>query len=157
MEQAMAETERRRVKQLAYNAEHGITPQSVKKNIADIMGSVYERDRVTVSTGDEDLVEAGGRDLPTLITELQDRMRDAAANLEFEEAGRLRDEIKRLEELDLKMGSAASQDEANPDPDKQSGKNRGKNTRRRAQEKKTKAEALGPLERTVGPIKRKRR
>ena len=157
MEQAMAETERRRVKQLAYNAEHGITPQSVKKNIADILGSVYERDRVTVSTGDEDLIEAGGRDLPTLIAELQDRMRDAAANLEFEEAGRLRDEIKRLEELDLRMGSAASQDEASPDQDRQDGKNRGKNARRRKDEKKTKAEALGPLERAVGPIKRRRK
>lgn len=157
MEQAMAETERRRAKQLAYNAEHGITPQSVKKNIADILGSVYERDRVTVSTGDQDLIEAGGRDLPTLITELQDRMRDAAANLEFEEAGRLRDEIKRLEELDLRMGSAAASDEAAPDADRQDGKNRGKNARRKREEAKTKGEALGPLERAVGPIKRKRR
>ncbi len=157
MDQAIAETERRRAKQLAYNAAHGITPQSVKKNIADILGSVYERDRVTVSTGDEDLIEAGGRDLPTLITELQDRMRDAAANLEFEEAGRLRDEIKRLEELDLRMGSATTQDAAMPDTGRQAGKVRGKNARRRDQEKKTKAEALGPLERAVGPIKRRRK
>ncbi len=157
MQQAMAETERRRVKQLAYNDKNGITPQSVKKNIADILGSVYERDRVTVSTGDEDLIEAGGRDLPTLITELQDRMREAAANLEFEEAGRLRDEIKRLEELDLKMGSAANQNAAEPSREKQLGKNRGKNARRQKEEKKTKAEALGPLERAVGPIKRRRK
>ena len=171
MTQAMAETERRRAKQLAYNAAHGITPQSVKKNIADILGSVYERDRVTVSTGDEDLIEAGGRDLPTLIAELQDRMHGAAANLEFEEAGRLRDEIKRLEALDLKLGSAAAQDKVAPDPRRQEGKNRGKNARRKAHEnrgnekrgnenkgnkKKTKAEALGPLERVVGPIKRRR-
>ena len=157
MEQAMAETERRRAKQLAYNAANGIAPQSVKKNIADILGSVYERDRVTVSTGDQDLIEAGGRDLPTLIAELQDRMREAATNLEFEEAGRLRDEIKRLEELDLRMGSAAAMEAAEPEAHRQDGKNRGKNARRRKQEQKTKAEALGPLERAVGPIKRRKR
>ena len=156
MDQAMKETDRRRAKQLAYNAANGITPQSVKKNIADILGSVYERDRVTVSTGDKDLVEAGGRDLPTLITELQDRMHEAATNLEFEEAGRLRDEIKRLEELDLKIGSAAAQNEAIPEASKQNSKTRSKNARRKKQKEKTKAEALGPLERAVGPIKRKK-
>ena len=157
MDHAMGETDRRRTKQIAYNEANGITPQSVRKNIAVIMGSVYERDRVTVSTGDTDLIEAGGRDLPTLIAELQDRMREAATNLEFEEAGRLRDEIKRLEELDLRMGSAASNNSANPDPNRQRGKNQGKNTRRKRDETKTKAEALGPLERAVGPVKRKRR
>ena len=157
MERARTETERRRAKQLAYNKDKGITPQSVKKNIADILGSVYERDRVTISTGDQDLIEAGGRDLPTLITELQDRMRDAAANLEFEEAGRLRDEIKRLETLDLKLGSAAASDDATPDADKRNGKNRGRNSKRKREERRTKAEALGPLERAVGPIKRKRK
>ena len=134
MERARTETERRRAKQLAYNKDKGITPQSVKKNIADILGSVYERDRVTFSTGDQDLIEAGGRDLLTLITELQDRMRDAAANLEFEEAGRLRDEIKRLESLDLKLGSAAASDDAAPDVDKRKGKNRGRNSKRKREE-----------------------
>ena len=107
MERAMAETKRRREKQEIYNAEHGITPESVKRNIADIMNSPFEKgDRVTVDLG---VAEAAkpflGSNFQATLKDLEAKMREAAANLEFETAARLRDEVKRLKLLDLEFAA----------------------------------------------------
>jgi excinuclease ABC subunit B len=90
IERALAETDRRREKQLEYNKLHGITPESIKRQISDIIAHVSTRDGVVIDTGDEDRPHLVGHNLKAYI-----------ADLEFEEAGRLRDEIRRLEEDDL--------------------------------------------------------
>jgi len=107
MERAMAETKRRREKQEEYNAAHGITPASIKSSIKDILASPYEKDRVTVPVG---VAEDGskpflGDNFKATLRDLEGRMRAAASNLEFEEAARLRDEIKRLKMLDLEFAN----------------------------------------------------
>ena len=108
MERAMAETSRRREKQEAHNLEHGITPESVRRSVTDIVGHLASRDQVTVDTGIEDVPHLVGHNLRGYIEDLEKQMRKAAADLEFEEAGRLRDEIRKLEQDELGIATEPS-------------------------------------------------
>ena len=99
---ALEESARRREKQQAYNAQHGITPESVKKSIGNVLSSVYERDHTTITLR-EDTQHLVGKDLEKYKKELEKRMLLNAANLEFEEAARLRDELRTLEARQLEL------------------------------------------------------
>ena len=108
MERAMGETQRRREKQHAWNQANGITPESIKSSIKDILASPYERDHVRIDAGvAEDAKPFLGNNFQATLRDLETRMRDAASNLEFETAARLRDEIKRLKLLDLEFANEA--------------------------------------------------
>jgi excinuclease ABC subunit B len=122
MQRAMDETNRRRAKQQAYNEEHGITPTTIKRAVADILGELGEkpggpakgkgrgkdksRGRTRGVSEEKALPLAGesGHNLKAVVADLEKQMREAAANLEFEEAARLRDEVKRLREQELGLG-----------------------------------------------------
>jgi excinuclease ABC subunit B len=104
MERAIGETERRRAKQIAYNEAHGITPQTIRKNVDDILEGVAEHhadmERVTARIDAPKV----GQNLAAHLDALRRQMQEAAENLEFEEAARLRDEVHRLEKVDLAVG-----------------------------------------------------
>jgi excinuclease ABC subunit B len=101
MERAIGETNRRREKQVAYNLKHGITPETIRKNVEDVLFGLWEGDtdqaRITTKV-DKPMV---GKNLAAHLDALRLQMRKAAENLEFEEAARLRDEVKRLEAVEL--------------------------------------------------------
>ena len=102
MERALAETNRRREKQQAYNLENGITPETVKKNVEDILAGLYkgDTDQSRVTANVETKLQ-GGSNLQAVLDGLRTDMLKAAENLEFEEAARLRDEVRRLETVEL--------------------------------------------------------
>ncbi|GIX15000.1 MAG: hypothetical protein KatS3mg118_2959 [Paracoccaceae bacterium] len=104
MERAIAETERRRAKQMAWNEAHGITPETVRKNVADILEGSWAGDtdeaRITARIDRKPLV---GANLQAHLDALRRDMMKAAENLEFEEAARIRDEIRRLEAVELAL------------------------------------------------------
>ncbi len=99
MQGAMDENDRRREKQQAYNVSHGITPESIKKSIKDVLASVYEKDHVTVSLSEG--ADLTGKDLKKYLSKQRKKMFEAASNLDFEEAATLRDEIQKLEGSEL--------------------------------------------------------
>ena len=106
IERALTETDRRRAKQIAYNEEHGITPTTIRKAVGDIVAMA---DRGSDRSGKDrgmpgerdDAAPGPGHNLKAYIADLESRMKKAAADLEFEEAGRIRDEIRKLEAEDL--------------------------------------------------------
>ncbi len=133
IERALRETERRRAKQLAYNELNGITPETIKKNVADVMAGLYEGDtdeaRVT-ATIDRQMV---GDNLETHLEALRKQMFEAAENLEFEEAARLRDEVRRLETVELVIADDPfARQSAVEEESPATGKPRGRSTSGRA-------------------------
>ena len=109
---ALKETERRRTKQSAYNEEHGITPESVSKNISDVLQSVYEKDYMTpgLSEKGDGFDHLVGHNLRAHVEDLEKKMLEYASNLEFEDAARLRDEISRLESAELGLPGESAKD-----------------------------------------------
>lgn len=105
MQACIDETERRRTKQLAYNTEHGITPETVKKGMRTILESIAEKDYVTPPVVAETLPDYGGdlKQIPRLIKKMRKEMLAAARELDFEKAAELRDRIKQLEDAELKL------------------------------------------------------
>ena len=106
MERAIRETDRRRTRQEEYNAEHGITPATIKRDISDLLADVSQRDGLIVDTGDADTPHLVGHNLKAYIADLEEQMKRAAADLEFETAAAIRDQIRRLEMDELGIPDA---------------------------------------------------
>lgn len=103
LQYALDETARRREKQKKYNAEHGITPTSVKKKVSDVLSTVFDRGDQAEGKKTSAAPQMMGGNMKAHLAHLEKKMREAAANLEFEDAARLRDEIKKLQEADLML------------------------------------------------------
>jgi excinuclease ABC subunit B len=103
MEAALEETNRRRERQRLYNEVHGITPETIKRSIHQILESVYEKDHTTIEIDEDPYLKLTPAKRKTYRDGLEKKMFAAAGNLEFEEAARLRDELKRVEERDLEI------------------------------------------------------
>ena len=127
---AIEETNRRRQKQEAYNHKNGINPESIKKDIADILESVYASDSILVGSEDENESQIAGHNLDQHLKDLDKRMRNAATNLEFEEAARLRDEIQRLERIELGVPAGPRRMQARIDSARRHEKNRKRGSKR---------------------------
>jgi len=106
MERAIRETDRRRTRQEEYNAEHGITPATIKRDISDLLADVSQRDGLIVDTGDADTPHLVGHNLKAYIADLEEQMKRAASDLEFETAAAIRDQIRRLEMDELGIPDA---------------------------------------------------
>ena len=106
MERAMRETDRRRTRQEAYNIEHGITPATIKRDISDVLADVSQRDGLIVETGDANTPHMVGHNLKAYIADLEEQMKRAASDLEFETAAAIRDQIRRLEMDELGIPDA---------------------------------------------------
>ncbi|MGO8503774.1 excinuclease ABC subunit UvrB [Rhizobium leguminosarum] len=179
MKRAMEETSRRREKQMVYNQEHGITPESVKARISDILDSVYERDHVRTDisgASGKGFADGGnlvGNNLQTHLNALEKSMRDAAADLDFEKAARLRDEIKRLKAAELavmddpmareearhqeggKKGGKANRESISPPVGEMSGRTEGGATTSKSLFQKPSIDDMGPGTDTTTPLFRK--
>jgi excinuclease ABC subunit B len=107
MERAIAETDRRRTRQEAYNAQHGITPATIRRDISDVLADVSQKDGLVVETGDSDTPHLVGHNLKAYIADLEKQMAAAAADLEFETAAAIRDQIRRLEADELGLPAEA--------------------------------------------------
>jgi excinuclease ABC subunit B len=103
MKTALEETSRRRERQQAYNAQHGITPETIRKSIHTILESVYEKDHTTIPVDEDPYLQMSPKKRKAYMENLEKKMFVAAGNLEFEEAARLRDELKYLEEKELEF------------------------------------------------------
>ncbi|MCM2453986.1 excinuclease ABC subunit UvrB [Rhizobium sp. CG4] len=158
MKRAMEETSRRREKQMAYNTEHGITPESVKARISDILDSVYEKDHVRADisgVSGKGFADGGhlvGANLQAHLNALEKQMRDAAADLDFEKAARLRDEIKRLKAVEL---AAMDDPIAKEESKAQEGIRRAAQATRESLFQKPSLDDMGPGTDTAKPLFRK--
>jgi excinuclease ABC subunit B len=100
----LEETKRRRKIQQEFNKENGITPETIKKSIHDVLASVYETDYLTISTVVENIEEyISEKDIPFMIKKLTRQMKEAAKDLKFEEAAKIRDRIKELSGVETEI------------------------------------------------------